>query len=232
MSIKKENAFKQLNIDFNNYSSLVLQQLKSLEKIVNTAETTIPEEVYNNIKAVEKEIDKYEVKLSDDVISIIMLYSPVASELRQIIAYYRISLNIERIGDKIINVVKYINRIENPKMYIGFAETISDILTISISMVEKSLLAFTNNDLDYAIWTIKNDDVVDELNHSFIKKAIKKNSAKIKTQEELSEFIYLRSIVSNIERIADNATNIAEAAIYSIEGKDVRHKKTINKKDN
>jgi phosphate transport system protein len=31
-------------------------------------------------------------------------------------------------------------------------------------------------------------------------------------------------MVSTIERIADQATNIAEAAIYSIEGKDIRHK--------
>jgi len=31
--------------------------------------------------------------------------------------------------------------------------------------------------------------------------------------------------MSNIERIADYATNIAEAAIYSIEGRDIRHHK-------
>jgi phosphate transport system protein len=30
-------------------------------------------------------------------------------------------------------------------------------------------------------------------------------------------------MVSSIDRIADHATNIAEAAIYSLEGKDIRH---------
>jgi phosphate transport system protein len=34
----------------------------------------------------------------------------------------------------------------------------------------------------------------------------------------------MNGIVTNIERIAGHATNIAEAAIYSIEGKDIRHK--------
>jgi phosphate transport system protein len=52
-----------------------------------------------------------------------------------------------------------------------------------------------------------------------------KDTPKIKSQSVLSTYISMKSIVSNIERIADNATNIAEAAIYSIEGKDVRHKR-------
>jgi phosphate transport system protein len=30
-------------------------------------------------------------------------------------------------------------------------------------------------------------------------------------------------MVDNIERVADHATNIAEAAIYFLEGKDIRH---------
>jgi phosphate transport system protein len=30
-------------------------------------------------------------------------------------------------------------------------------------------------------------------------------------------------MVDNIERIADHATNIAEASFYYIEGKDIRH---------
>ena len=33
----------------------------------------------------------------------------------------------------------------------------------------------------------------------------------------------MKDIITNIERIADHATNIAEASIYSIQGTDIRH---------
>jgi phosphate transport system protein len=92
-------------------------------------------------------------------------------------------------------------------------------------MVSKALLSFTMDDKEYAIWTIKNDTVVDEINKKMLKKAIKKSSDNNDENKELfMSFINMTSIVTNIERIAGHATNIAEAAIYSIEGKDIRHK--------
>ena len=33
----------------------------------------------------------------------------------------------------------------------------------------------------------------------------------------------MKNIITNIERIADHATNIAEASIYSLQGTDIRH---------
>jgi phosphate transport system protein len=39
----------------------------------------------------------------------------------------------------------------------------------------------------------------------------------------LLSYVDLKDIIINIERIADHATNIAEASIYSIQGRDIRH---------
>lgn len=36
-------------------------------------------------------------------------------------------------------------------------------------------------------------------------------------------YMDLKNLITNIERIADHATNIAEATIYSLRGTDVRH---------
>jgi phosphate transport system protein len=66
---------------------------------------------------------------------------------------------------------------------------------------------------------------VDEMNHKLIKKAITKSKISEETQQLLFTFINLNSIISNIERIADHATNIAESSIYALEGTDVRHVK-------
>jgi len=44
-------------------------------------------------------------------------------------------------------------------------------------------------------------------------------------------FININSIISSIERIADHATNVAEASIYAMEGKDIRHQSHENEEE-
>ncbi|HSG67553.1 MAG TPA: PhoU domain-containing protein, partial [Bacteroidales bacterium] len=150
-------------------------------------------------------------------------YQPLASDLRKLIAYYRMTLNLERIGDMIINIANAIKKIKDPDIFENMSELISNMLMSSVIMVRKSLLSYLNNDKDLAIWTISNDSVVDEMHHKLIKKAISKSKLSKENQHILHSFISINSILSNIERIADHATNIAEASIYSLEGKDVRH---------
>lgn len=85
------------------------------------------------------------------------------------------------------------------------------------------MLSFMNKDIDLAIWTIKNETVVDELNGKMLKKAISKAKKVDDKKNLLVSFIQVKEMVSSIERISDHAANIAEASIYAYEGKDVRH---------
>jgi phosphate transport system protein len=175
------------------------------------------------IKENENKIDKYEVIISDKFINSIILYQPVASDIRKIIAIYRMTINLERIGDRVMNILHAFSKIEDTAEYKAMAEVISIMLVSGISMVEKSLLSFINNDNEFAIWTIKNDEVVDDMNHKLLINSISKAKVSEKTKEMLLSYIELKDIIVNIERIADHATNIAEASIYSIQGTDIRH---------
>ena len=103
------------------------------------------------------------------------------------------------------------------------SEVILNMLLSGKMMVEKSLLSFVNSDTDYAIWTIKNDSIVDDMNQKLLKNSISKARMSAKTKEMLLSYADLKNIITNIERIADHATNIAEATIYSLQGTDIRH---------
>ncbi len=228
MTSKKDVAINNILADFEEFANLVLHQLDLLEKIVASGDNKVPEEVYNEIFSNEAKIDKYEVKLSDKIVNTIVLYQPVASDIRKIIACYRIIINLERIGDQVTNIVRLIQNIKIPDIYSGMADVVSNMYIQSSGMVNKALVAFTTDDKEYAIWTIKNDSVVDELNSKMMKKAIKKSKLSDENKQLLSSFISLNAVVANIERIGDHATNIAEAAVYSIEGRDIRHTKKID----
>jgi len=133
------------------------------------------------------------------------------------------SINLERIGDRVINILNSIDNISESVEYKAMVEVLNMMLLSGISMVEKSLLSFINNDHEYAVWTIKNDEVVDDMNSKLLINSISKAKVSEKTKEMLLSYIDLKSIITNLERIADHATNIAEASIYSIQGTDIRH---------
>ena len=61
------------------------------------------------------------------------------------------------------------------------------------------------------------------MNQKLLKNSISKARMSAKTKEMLLSYADLKNIITNIERIADHATNIAEATIYSLQGTDIRH---------
>ena len=70
------------------------------------------------------------------------------------------------------------------------------------------------------------------MNHKLLSSHIKKSpELNSESKKTLFGFINLRNIITHIERIADNATNIAEASIYSLDGTDLRHTKIEDKKE-
>jgi len=223
MNTKKEQSIQNIMSSFNEMADLVLSQLSLIEKLMTGDDKTEHNELIIKIKKNEKEIDKYEVSVSDKFINAIVLYQPVASDIRRLVAIYRMTINLERIGDLVMNITYTIDTLRDTEEYKVMSEVILNMLLSGKMMVEKSLLSFVNNDTDYAIWTIKNDSVVDEMNKKLLINSISKARIDKKTKEMLLIYADLKNIMTNIERIADHATNIAEATIYSLQGTDVRH---------
>lgn len=223
MSQKKEEAIQKVMTEFESMANLVLSQLDRLENFFQSGETNLPEKLREEFNANEKLIDQYEVKLSERIVNTIVLFQPVASDIRQLIACYRIIINLERIGDYAINIVDFFSEIKNLELYEQMIGAINPMLITSTQMVTKSLLSFIHHDKEYAIWTIKNDDMVDDMNRKLLKGMVSRSKSFDDKKKTLISFITIKDMMDNIERMADHATNIAEAAIYYMEGKDIRH---------
>jgi len=208
---------------FKEMADLVLAQLSLIEKLMTESNKAGQEELIMKIRMNEIEIDKYEISVSDKFINAIVLYQPVASDIRRLVAVSRMTINLERIGDRVMNITNIIETLRDTQEYKAMSEVILNMLLSGKMMVEKSLLSFVNSDADYAIWTIKNDSVVDEMNQKLLINSISNAKVNKKTKEMLLSYADLKNIITNIERIADHATNIAEATIYSLQGTDVRH---------
>lgn len=224
MNQRKEEDLLAIKERFDACTYAVLKQLKLLESVLTTDPYKLTDANYKKLMQQEDLIDQHELFISDQVIAAIGLFNPMARELRQLISYYRISIDLEKIGDLAVSVAKLIRKPDDPALFSRFSESLGDMLSIGITMVEKALFAFTNSDLDYAIWTIRNDDAVDMLHHNLRKNFVRKELPGLHTDPELSTLVDMMTVVTCIERIADQATNIAEAAIFTLIGEDVRHR--------
>jgi phosphate transport system protein len=223
MKTMREESILNIIATFEEMADTILAQLKLLEKYMDEQGEEERDIIRTEIDKNEVMIDRYEVLVSEKFINSIILYQPVASDIRKAVAISRMSINLERIGDRVINIINSIDNIKDSVEYKAMIEVLNVMLLSGISMVEKALLSFINNDNEYAVWTIKNDEVVDDMNNKLLINSISKAKVNDRTKEMLLSYIDLKSIITNLERIADHATNIAEASIYSIHGTDIRH---------
>lgn len=223
MTTKKQIAFEKIMTDFEQMSDLVLMQLQQIDQVLDQGEKKLSVEEMALFNAQEEKIDQLEVKLSERIVNAIVLYQPVASDIRQLMAAYRIIISLERIGDYATSVISYYESIKSLQIYDEMAELLTYLYQASVQMLSKALFAFIQQDRDSAVWVIKNDVMIDELSRNLIKKGFRKIKDFDEKKKVIASFMSIREMIDNIERIADQACNIAEAAVYFIEGKDLRH---------
>lgn len=216
---------KQLGILLNEFeliSKTALTQIQVVNKIMQ--DYKLADSLYEEVKTNEMIIDRLEIKIREEVVFSIFQFTPIASELRMIIAYLEIATNLERVGDMLLNITQFVRETDlSSNTLHGIKDKMSKMLTYSHEMLRDAILSFSNEDSKTAYKVIENDDKVDELFHQIKLSLQEIYSKKQNTPDDIRCLINIDSIAHNIERIGDSATNIAEAAIYLAEGKDIRH---------
>ncbi|MCY1636186.1 phosphate signaling complex PhoU family protein [Marinifilum sp. D737] len=224
MSIKKDKKFDKLHSDFSKMKLILQEQFEIMDEVVSYGLDIIDAKRIEKFKSNEDKLDNLEIKMSDNIILTMGLQQPMASELRLLVSYFRMIGFMERIGDQLNNVLRYIEHMEPPFIPEKHRDSLLNMLSISEKMVRKALISFEDSDMEYAIWTIKNDEFVDEMRYDLMKRMVKKETPEGVDQNDMYNLLNFGNILSSIERVADNATNIAEASIYYQRGIDLRHK--------
>ncbi|NQT23767.1 phosphate signaling complex protein PhoU [candidate division KSB1 bacterium] len=168
----------------------------------------------------DQNIDDMEVDLEEECLKLLALHQPVAADLRFIIAVLKINNDLERIGDLAVNIAErsqYLATQPESGIPLNFGLMAEKVQI----MLKKSLDALVNMDGTLAFEVTASDDEVDAMNRDMYKRI---TQAICDTQGNPGALIHRLSISRHLERIADQATNIAEDVIYMIEGRIVRHK--------
>ena len=223
MKSRKEIALDKIQSDFKTLSNNVMSQLMQANEIVQKGEITLTNDELNEIDKKEAKIDELEVKISERIIQTIALFHPVAGEVRQIIAVIRMTTNLERVGDHVIEIINFIKKIKSIKVYNEYTDLILNMYTASVELVQAALFAYFQQDKNGAETVILNRRDNEDLSELSLKKLVNKSLEFDDKKKIMTSFIQIKEMIDIIQRIADHATNIAEATIYCVEGKDIRH---------
>lgn len=165
------------------------------------------------IVTADRTIDRLQTRAEAAAVSLIALRAPMADDLREIIASIKIAALLERTADYARNIARRVPRMENdrgkaPALMSAMHEAAAGMLT---DVVE----AFATLDAQAAHAICVRDEAVDALHDDLTQALVE---IMIDHPERITEATHMMFIGKHLERIGDQATNIAEMVIYAATG--------------
>ena len=217
----RDKKFEKITKDLQAMSKVTFKQLQLIKSQLEGEDLSAQEEDFTHNELI---LDSLEVKIKKNVTNAIILYGPRATDLRKIMSCYDITSSLERTGDLALNVHGYLNRVDSEGIaFTAIYKKLHELLSVAETMTKNAIYAFSCEDLQLTKETIELDDVADSLHREIGQELITLASNNVLLPQQAIDILSLSRISYNLERIADNATNMAEAAVYLVEGKNIQH---------
>ena len=180
-------------------------------------------ELANSVIIADNEINEMYLDLEQAFIDLIALQQPVASDLRFVVASFKILTDLERIGDLAVNLAQYALAAERDL----FPEVdIQKIGTVTVEMLTDALRAYERElpELSRAIAT--RDDELDEmceLASTIVVRDLmeaQEDTAADETGPTMQDISRMLLTIRDLERVGDHAVNIAARSLYMVEDDD------------
>lgn len=152
-------------------------------------------------------------------LKILALHKPVADDLRFIITALKVNNDLERIGDLACNISSRALTLADLDPF-PFPENFNELVEIVHGMVGDSLNALVDQDAALARSVCQADDRVDAINAATYDTMQQKI---LEDPSRVAPAVNMISVSRHLERIADQATNIAEDVVFMVEGEIIRH---------
>lgn len=203
----------------------ILKMSSMVEESLRTAMAALAKQDAELAKRVREQddfIDTLEDEIKDDAIKTLALQQPMGADLRFITSVLTIAHELERVGDRALNIANRVSRISEGGYFTPLeALSLAQLGEVAQKMLEQAINSFVYQDAHLAKTVASMDEQADE-----ICEKIQVNLIELMQKEPQAVGAGLHStiIALNLERVADQATNIAKQVIYIVDGLTVRHK--------
>jgi len=212
-----EHTVKAFDTDINELRGMVAEIGGRSEQAIAKAMRALEKhdlKLAAEVVAEDKLIDELEKRIDELTFQTIALRAPMADDLRELIATFKISGVVERIGDYAKNIAKRVPVIASTHK-LGPASLLPSMSNIASQLVRDALEAFARRDADLALEVSERDQIVDDFYTSIFRSVI---TYMIENPKDIGEAAHLLFIAKNLERIGDHATNVAEMVYFAAKG--------------
>jgi phosphate transport system protein len=167
-------------------------------------------ELADEVIAFDDEIDRLFLAIEGSIQSLLALQTPVARDLRLLLAMLHINLLLERSADGCVTIAKLSRLVVDADPDPALVEVLLEMGERAEQMVRVALDSFAQRDLAGAESLVDLDELIDRANRRFVERLVD-----VMAEPELREWgLRMVVVARTIERIGDRAVDVGEQTAY------------------
>ena len=190
--------------------AVVLRALRGAVTVLVSQDTELCDEVI----AFDDEVDSRYHAIEKSIGELLAQQSPVATDLRLVLAILHNSIHLERVGDQCVTIAKLTKLAAALEPHHELVEGLTEMGERAEEMVRVALDSLAHRDVDRARSLVELDELIDRTNRRVADQVLSMASTPGTQEWGMRMIIVARCI----ERIGDNAVDIGEQTAFIVTG--------------
>jgi phosphate transport system protein len=191
-------------------AALVVRSLRGAIGALVRRDVALADEVI----AADNEVDAQYTRIEAGIESLLARQTPVAGDLRLVLALLHINLHLERMADYCVTVAKLTKLVADTTGDTRLVESLEDMAARAEQMTEVAIRAFRGRDAAGAESLVELDELIDRANRRTVEHVLE-----LAEDRDSREWGLRMLVVSRcLERIGDHAVDIGEQTAYLVTG--------------
>jgi phosphate transport system protein len=210
MRVTLQEELDQLEAALQEEGELVLRALRGCLNALEQSDVELADEVI----AFDDEVDDRYIAIEEGIQGLLARQTPVASDLRLVLAILHDNLHLERMADYCVTIAKLTKLVRDHSHDPTLIDAFEEMGVRAEEMIRVALDSFAERSLEMAETLPELDELIDRANRRVVGHLISLGS-----DPEVLEWGYRMILVSRcLERIGDHAVDIGEQTAFLVTG--------------
>ncbi len=210
MRIELQEELERLEATLQEEGELARRALRSAVNALTRQDVELAEEVI----AFDDEVDERYLAIARGVEALLARQTPVAMDLRLVLAVLHINLHLERMADYCVTIAKLTKLVHDVEPDSELLQAFEDMGSRAEEMIQVALQSFAARDRERAQSLVERDELIDRANRNAVHRILALGRDEHRLEWGLRMIVVSRCL----ERIGDHAVDVGEQTAYLVTG--------------